>query len=67
MKKNMGSTDKRIRLVVGVEVITLVLYYLSWRGLVGLVPLATYLMGRCLIYLPFGLSTCNTNVDMKKS
>jgi len=67
MGKNMGSTDKTIRMILGIGLIALGLYFQSWWGLVGLVPVATSLMGRCLVYLPFGLSTCKTNVDMKKS
>ena len=29
-----------------------------WWGLVGLVPLATGLIGWCPAYLPFGIRTC---------
>jgi len=67
MKKNMGNADKTIRLVLGVVIIALGLYYQSWWGLVGLIPLLTSLTGTCLLYLPFGISTCKTNVDPQKS
>ncbi len=57
MKKNMGSLDKKLRLILGI--IILIIGYLndSWWGLVGLVPIITSFISFCPIYLPFGLST----------
>lgn len=55
--KNIGLTDRRIRLVVGLAVIAAGIYFKSWWGLVGLVPLATALIRTCPLYLPFGIST----------
>lgn len=66
MKKNMGSADKTVRLILGIGIIALGLYFQSWWGLVGLVPLATSFMGVCPAYLPFGISTCKTDLDSKK-
>ena len=67
MKKNMGSADKTIRLILGVVIIALGLYFQSWWGIVGLVPLITSLVGTCPVYLPFGISTCKPSPDAKKS
>lgn len=67
MKKNVGGADKTIRMILGIGIIALGLYFQSWWGLVGLVLLGTSLMGTCPIYLPFGISTCKTNLDTKKS
>lgn len=67
MKKNMGSADKSIRLILGGIIIGLGLYYQSWWGVIGLVPFLTSLVGTCPAYLPFGISTCKTVPDPKKS
>lgn len=67
MKKNIGSADKTIRMVLGIGIIVLGLYFQSWWGLVGILPLVTSLMGTCPAYLPFGISTCKTSPDPKKS
>ena len=67
MKKNMGSADKTVRIILGVIIIVLGLYFQSWWGLVGLIPLLTSLTGTCLLYLPFGISTSKTNLENKKN
>ncbi len=67
MKKNVGSTDKWVRIVLGAAIIILGLVNKSWWGLVGIVPLATAFMGLCLIYLPFNISTCKSNSENKKN
>jgi hypothetical protein len=63
MKKNMGSADKIIRLLIAVLLI--VLYVLNvfpeiW-GIVALVLalvfVVTSIIGFCPLYLPFGIST----------
>jgi hypothetical protein len=63
MKKNMGTTDKVIRVLVAVVI--LVLYFthvITGTLAVILLILAgvfvvTSLLGFCPLYLPFGLST----------
>jgi hypothetical protein len=63
MKKNMGTIDITIRLVIAVLLI--VLYFTQTiTGIVGIILLglagifiATSLFGVCPLYLPFGLST----------
>jgi hypothetical protein len=60
MKKNVGGTDKVLRIIVGLVIIGLGINFQSWWGLIGLVPLFTALTGRCLAYLPLGISTCKT-------
>jgi hypothetical protein len=58
MKANMGSTDRAIRIVVGVVILGLGVVFKSWWGLVGLLPLGTGLVGWCALYVPLGISTC---------
>lgn len=57
MKNNMGKTDRIIRVVLGAGIIVAGIYYQSWWGLVGIIPLATAMIGWCPGYVPFGLST----------
>lgn len=60
MNTNIGKTDKVIRIVLGVIILALGIIYQSWWGLIGLIPLVTAFVGKCLIYMPFGISTCKT-------
>lgn len=57
MKRNIGSIDRRIRLVAGVVLLVLGIVFQSWWGLVGLIPLATGLIRWCPLYAPFKIST----------
>lgn len=58
-KVNVGSTDRILRIVVGLILIvaTLLGYVGAW-GWIGVVPLLTGVFRFCPAYLPFGLSTC---------
>ncbi|MCA0388318.1 MAG: DUF2892 domain-containing protein [Bacteroidetes bacterium] len=60
MKKNVGSADKIIRYVVGIAIIGAGIYFKTWWGAVGIVPILTAAMSTCPAYLPFGLSTIET-------
>ncbi len=57
MKKNVGSVDKIIRIILGVVIIAYGVIESSWWGLIGLVPLLTAFMGFCPLYAPFKIST----------
>jgi hypothetical protein len=59
MKVNEGTIDRIIRVVVGLVLISLVFVgpQTPW-GWIGLLPLATGLIGWCPAYSLFGLSTC---------
>ncbi len=58
MEKNVGTVDRVIRVVLGLAIIGAGVYYQSWWGVIGIVPLATAAIGTCPAYLPFGMSTC---------
>ncbi len=60
MQKNVGSADRTIRIIVGLAIIGAGVYYQSWWGAIGLVPLATALLGWCPPYSLLGINTCNT-------
>ncbi len=58
MKKNVGSIDRVIRVILGLAIIGLGIGFKSWLGLIGLVPIITAVIGWCPLYVPFGISTC---------
>lgn len=59
MTRNIGSLDMRLRLGLGLLLIGLGLFGpIGWWGAIGLVPLATALLGHCPIYGLLGLRTC---------
>ncbi|HEX7503233.1 MAG TPA: DUF2892 domain-containing protein [Acidobacteriota bacterium] len=57
MTCNMGTTDRVIRLVIGVAIAALGFYYKSWWGLLAVIPLATAALGFCGLYVPLKIST----------
>jgi len=58
MKKNVGTTDKIIRIVLGVLIAILGIVYQSWWGLLAVIPLATAFLSFCGLYTLLGISTC---------
>ena len=58
MKINIGSTERLLRIIVGVVIIALGIYYGSWWGVIGLVPLLTGLSCFCPLYSMLGMNTC---------
>ena len=60
-KKNVGSVDRVIRIVLGIGMIGAGIYYGSWLGAIGLIPLLTGILGTCGLYSLFGISTCKIN------
>ena len=61
MKSNVGGIDRILRIVVGVALIgaTLAGVIGPW-GWLGVVPLATGLIGWCPPYALLGFNTCST-------
>jgi hypothetical protein len=61
MEKNVGGIDRAARIIVGLGVLGLYSVLgeeVRMWALLGLVPLATGLIGWCPAYLPFGIRTC---------
>ena len=50
MEINIGSTERLLRIIAGVVIIGLGLYFQSWWGVIGLVPLLTGLFRFCPLY-----------------
>ena len=60
MKKNVGNMDRWIRIVLGVVLLCLLFLIPNdwrWLGLIGLIPLATAIVGFCPLYSLFGIRT----------
>ena len=61
-KTNVGGLDKILRIIVGLALIAG--FFLNteasmrWLYLIGIVPLATGLLGSCPLYTLLGKSTC---------
>ncbi len=64
MKANVGGIDKILRIIAGLVLIVLAVMGIGapWTW-IGVVPLATGLMGWCPAYTLLGLNTC----PMKKA
>ena len=61
MAANVGGIDKIVRIVAGAGLIgATVAGMLPVWGYIGIVPLATGLMGWCPAYSIFGVNTCAT-------
>jgi hypothetical protein len=58
MKRNVGNTERGIRIIVGLVLISLVFIgpQSAW-GWIGLLPIATGLMGWCPPYSLLGINT----------
>lgn len=63
----MGKTDRIIRTIVGVIIVAAGVYFQSWWGLVGLIPLGTAAVGWCPAYWPFNFSTNKTAKSAKSA
>lgn len=60
MKKNVGSVDRWIRILLGIALLSLLFTDLSFKyvGLIGIVPILTALIKSCPLYSLFGFTTC---------
>ncbi|SNR86012.1 YgaP family membrane protein [Puniceibacterium sediminis] len=59
--KNVGTIDRVVRVILGLAL--LAGYFMTngpytWVYLIGIIPLATGLMGTCPVYSLFGVNTC---------
>ena len=57
MTKNMGNVDRVVRVVLGVGLLAWGYMEQNWLGAIGIVPLATAVIGWCPAYAPFGIKT----------
>jgi len=57
MNKNMGTVDRSLRAVVGAGLVIWAVVAGNPWGYLGVIPLATALVGWCPLYAPLKLST----------
>ena len=59
MKANEGNVDRALRVLAGIALIALaVTGTIGMWGWIGIVPLATGLVGWCPLYTMLGINTC---------
>ena len=56
--RNEGSLDRIVRVVLGIALLAYAAVAHNWLGLIGIVPLATGLVGFCPLYRLIGRSSC---------
>jgi len=67
MKKNIGSIDKILRVLIAIILIAYGVINQSLLGLIGLIPLLTASLGICPLYSIIGISTCSIDEKTKES
>lgn len=65
MNKNIGKTDKIIRIVLGVAMIAYGIIEQSLWGAIGIVPIVTALISWCPFYCPLNIKTTCAKDDCK--
>lgn len=64
MNKNVGGIDKILRIILGLVLVgATIAGMLPVWGYIGIVPLATGLMGWCPLYPLLGINTCPLKKD----
>jgi hypothetical protein len=59
MKHNVGATDRRIRVLLGLAFIILFFYFKCWVcAILGAILIVTAAIGWCGLYQLFGINTC---------
>ena len=67
MKKNIGNTDKLIRIVLGLLIIIVAGYFQSWWALLGVILLATAFMRFCGLYTLLGINACKYDAKTEQA
>ncbi|MER2555050.1 MAG: DUF2892 domain-containing protein [Thauera sp.] len=58
MKTNVGGPDKMLRIIAGIALIAWAVFGGPVWAWIGVVPLATGLLGWCPAYTLLGMNTC---------
>ena len=57
MNKNIGNADRAVRYIIGVVMLLAGIYFKSWWGLIGVLPIFTGTIRYCPLYVPLKLDT----------
>ena len=66
MTLNVGGADRVLRVIAGIAIIGAGIYYGSWWGVIGVVPVLTGVISWCPAYVPFGWSTRKTETSTEQ-
>ncbi len=61
MKKNVGKTDRLLRLIAGITILSLGYVYTTWWGLAGAFIMLPAIMGSDPVYDLIGVNTNKTS------
>lgn len=67
MQRNVGDTERVIRILAGTVILWVGFFMHSWWGLIGFVPILTGAMGYCPPYAMLGINTCKTKEQPPQS
>ncbi|MDP4266689.1 MAG: DUF2892 domain-containing protein [Bacteroidota bacterium] len=65
MKTNIGAKDKTLRILFGILIVGVGVFYNNWWGLVGLIPIITAVIGWCPLYALLGINSLSKE-ELKK-
>ena len=65
MKCNVGKSDRIFRMIAGLVIIFLGIFFKSWWGALGIIPVITSATGFCGLYVPFKINTNKTKAVEK--
>lgn len=63
MKKNVGTVDMIIRIIIALFIGVLGIVCQSWWGLIAILPLVTAFIKFCPLYTVLGCSTCSVKEE----
>ncbi|MDO9181904.1 MAG: DUF2892 domain-containing protein [Bacteriovorax sp.] len=62
MRKNIGTTDRMLRIILGIFLLSLtVIGPRTLWGILGVIPLLTAYFSFCPLYSMIGINTCSSN------
>ncbi len=63
MKCNIGKRDRIIRAIIAALFFIVGIYFQTWWGLLGVIPLVTVFTRFCGFYVPLKINTLDKNKD----
>lgn len=63
MRQNVCGAERIIRFVIGIVIILAGVYYGSWWGAIGLIPLVTAVIKYCPLSQAFRFSSCSVRTS----
>jgi len=57
MQANIGKADRLIRIIIGVIIMGIGMYFKTWWGALGVIPIVVASLRFCPLYVPFKINT----------